>query len=195
MGVTIHFEGCLKGRDQCDALLQQAKAFSIEHGWTVEPIEESQTTLHRVIDERDVDYVGPVSGLTLHPHPNSEPLRLEIDNQLFLQEYCKTQFAGAEIHIKIVGLLRSIAPLFSELRVYDEGEYWETEDEDILRKHFEETENILNAFMRKNPGAYGPVRLPSGRIADIVNNEEGRGEGRPLQPPLLERIRAKLWRA
>ena len=77
-------------------------------------------------DEQGWDYTGPTRGIVLYPHENSEPLRLEFDRDLIVQEFIKTQFAPAEIHVKIVGFLKKIAPHFEALTVEDEGEYWDT---------------------------------------------------------------------
>src|SRR6267378_1716568 len=124
MGVTIHFEGKLKRPEAYQTVLATARRFR---------------------EEKDWDYVGPVKGVVLYPHENSEPVRLEFDSELYIQEYTKTQFAQIEVHLLLVELLKKIEPYFEQLIVFDEGEYLEQSDE-----------------------YQGPVRLPSKRIVDVT---------------------------
>ncbi len=71
----------------------------------------------------------------------------------------KTQFAGREVHKKIIDLLKYLKEkYFSELNVYDEGQYWETGDEAVLGRIFDRYEAVfeivdqaLNSNTR-NPG-------------------------------------------
>jgi hypothetical protein len=99
MWVTIHFEGRLrKGAAMAD-LLQFARQFALERGWETDEINQANVKLLRVDEnERPCDYVGPVSGLKLIPGNDCEPIKLEFDNALYVQEWTKTQFAGAEMH-------------------------------------------------------------------------------------------------
>ncbi|MER8547284.1 MULTISPECIES: hypothetical protein [unclassified Mesorhizobium] len=170
MGVTIYFEGQLRGHEQYAALLHEAKAFAIARDWPVREIDEREKTLNRVIDERNVDYIGPVFGIELQPHPNSEPLRLEFDNHLFVQQHCKTQFSGAGAHIEIIRFLREITRLFSSLNVVDEGEYWELSDPSILQSNFDNVDAMLAEILLKDPTARGPIRLETGRIIDVISD-------------------------
>src|SRR5882762_10416633 len=119
MGVTIHFEGKLKRPEAYQAVLATARRFAESQNWSWEPIEEKVTTLKRIREEKDWDYVGPVKGVVLYPHENSEPVRLEFDSELYIQEYTKTQFAPIEVHLLLVELLKKIEPYFEQLIVFD----------------------------------------------------------------------------
>ena len=79
--------------------------------------EEENKVLERVKDEQDWNYEGPTKGIQLQPDENCEPLILEIDENLYLQEYCKTQFADLSVHILIIDLLRQIQFYFENLTV------------------------------------------------------------------------------
>ncbi|MGB5746347.1 MAG: hypothetical protein WBM69_05155 [Desulfobacterales bacterium] len=58
----------------------------------------------------------------------------------------KTQFAGPEIHLWVVGLLKYVKEHYIPgLEVSDEGEYWETGDFDV----FNEKMNFLNRKMNE----------------------------------------------
>lgn len=58
----------------------------------------------------------------------------------------KTQFAGWQTHTLIVGLLKYLSKkYFSEFNVNDEGQYWETSDEKILKQNFKHYTTLLNS--------------------------------------------------
>ena len=57
----------------------------------------------------------------------------------------KTQFAGPQIHIVLVNLLRYLGQKYcSELQVSDEGGFWETNDEAVLLSAFQQYDDLLN---------------------------------------------------
>jgi len=168
MGVTIHFEGTAKSDKDLEEILSFARSFAINNNMPNFPVIESNGKLSRIINETDADYKGPIKGIVIEPHYNCEQLKLEFGKDLFMQDYCKTQFAPAQIHIAIIGLLKKIQPHFSNLTVVDEGEYWETEDTRLLEQNmsyiFEQIKNIK----KENPNANGPFRTKDGRIIDIM---------------------------
>jgi hypothetical protein len=170
MGVTIHFEGHAKGDAQRDSAIAAAKRFAENYGWLSSEIDEARTVLKRVIDELPVDYVGPTRGVQLQPHENSEPVRLEFDRDNFCQDYCKTQFAPTDIHVRIIELLRSLQPFFADLAVIDEGEYYESDDIAQLQRHIDRCFEMMEQIKAERPGHSGPYRLPSGRIIDLQSD-------------------------
>ena len=169
MGVTIHFEGKLRDRGSLEAVVRAAGAFAQVRGWRVEPISQVQAHLARVRDEKDWDYDGPTSGVELLPHERCDPLRLEFDADLYVQEFTKTQFAGPSIHREVIALLRELAPNFATLYVDDEGEYWDTSDTAVLTRHIDACNRALADELRKHPGSEGPVRIEGGRWVDILS--------------------------
>ncbi len=168
MGVTIHFEGCLREVAAYENVIQAAKVFAAREGWSWQAINEARTKLERVRDEKDWDYVGPTRGMVLYPHQNSEPLRLEFDASGFVQEYIKTQFAPTSTHITVVELLKEIAPQFLNFTVEDEGEYWESGELETLDRHRDACFRALDEMLANDPHLRGPVRLSNGRIADLI---------------------------
>src|SRR5262249_10737088 len=117
----------------------------------------------------DVDYCGPIDGIVLFPHPDAEPLHLEFDRTLYVQDFIKTQFAPLDVHVRVVELLHSLEPDFEELAVVDEGEFWDSADVQTLRRHVDTINRVLKDLLAKNPKTRYPVRLSSGRIADFVS--------------------------
>lgn len=168
MGITIHFEGTLPDEEAYQRVIDFARDFAAAHDWEASPIEEAQAKLRRVRGEEDWNYEGPTRGVALQPHRNCDPLRLEFDSGLYIQEYCKTQFAPPTVHIEVVELLRKIRPEFRDLRVEDEGEYWDTADQSRLEDHLKACFQALDEHLERDPKLMGPVRAPSGRILDLV---------------------------
>ncbi len=171
MGVTIHFEGRLKDEASFEAIMAETRLFCEDRSWPYESINEPHVKLSRVRDEKDWDYEGSVKGIAVQPHENSEPFRLEFDKDLYIQEYTKTQFAPIEIHIGLVELLSRLQPHFDHLEIIDEGEFFETRDHDTLVKHINRCFEVLDEYLVQEDKYYGPVRLESNRIADVMSRD------------------------
>lgn len=57
----------------------------------------------------------------------------------------KTQYAGMQVHILIVKLLKYVEKKYLlDFQVYDEGEYWETGDEKIFEANFKRYTAIID---------------------------------------------------
>lgn len=118
MGVTIHFQGRLPDEAAYQRLIADAISLADHNGWGYDHIDTTETKLLRVREnEEPWDYLGPTRGLVIRIDDNREPIRLEFDRDLHIQEWVKTQFAGAGAHIDVVEILRVLQPDFSDLRV------------------------------------------------------------------------------
>ena len=170
MGVTIHFEGQLFSSENYDKLICIAKNFAEQNHWEYFEFQEDFKLLERVKDEEEWNYEGSTKGLLLQPDLTSDPLILEFDNDLYLQEFCKTQFAGSSIHILIINLLRQIQSYFDNLIVHDEGEYWETSDTNLLKQHIDTCNCVIEEMKRENSKMSGPYRLQNGRFVDLMED-------------------------
>ena len=106
MGVTVHFEGKLKDAQAFSSLLLYIEGIGRADTLLTERFENSQAELGRGCEEQPWDYVGPTKGILLYLHEDCEPLRLEFDRELCVQEWVKTQFAGVDTHIRLVQILR-----------------------------------------------------------------------------------------
>lgn len=59
----------------------------------------------------------------------------------------KTQFAGPEVHMVLVQLFRYLSQkYFARFNMTDEGNYWETSDETVLRENFRKYTALLDSF-------------------------------------------------
>jgi hypothetical protein len=171
MGVTIHFEGQLSLSNDFDKVIETAKTFAESNGLEYFLFQEENKLLQRVKDEQDWDYDGPTKGIQIQPDESNDPLILEFDENLYLQEYCKTQFADISVHILIIDLLRQIQPFFATLIVEDEGEYWGTSDINILQRHLDNCFRAIEDAKNENSKLEGPFRLQNGRIVDLMEND------------------------
>tara|TARA_R110001592_G_scaffold32162_2_gene112770 strand:+ start:24489 stop:25007 length:519 start_codon:yes stop_codon:yes gene_type:complete len=172
MGVTIHFEGQLKNDEvSYKGIIEEAIAFADSYGMEHKPIYEACKKLSRVREEEPWDYEGPVKGLKIILDDHCDPLFLEFDETLYIQEFIKTQFVGAETHIIVIQLLRSFKKFFVNLIVEDEAEYWDTSDKKLLEEHIAKVNSVIEDQLKSNPKLSGPVRSSDGRILDLVEND------------------------
>ncbi len=166
--LLIHYEGFAASPDAIVKILATVVAFAEKKQWKVKDASSAYSRLQRVIDEKSQDYEGKITGLVIHVSDNCEPLHFQFGDDLFMQDYVKTQFAGADIHIQIVQLLNYLRPHFKNIDVVDEGEYWDLHDKTVLEGHIAKIDSVIEDIKKNNPKAQGPLRMESGRIADVI---------------------------
>ncbi len=168
MGVTIHFFGQLKNIECLEKVISIATEFAEGKGCEVISLDSEMKLLVRVTDGKASDYKGPVRGIQFQPDENCDPLVLEFDKDLYVQNFCKTQFAGISTHVEVIQLLREIEPYFETFDVTDEGDFWKTSDITLLEKKFEVFFAAAEQMVKENPKLKGPIRLANGRILDLM---------------------------
>ena len=140
MGITIHYKGKLNSSDLIDDFCEEMEDISKSMKWKFNSFD---------YDEKDKT---PVKGLFISPHPKAELLQFMIDkngylrNALMLEHFqhddditflnqIKSQFAPIDIHIAVIKLLKYIQQKYvTNLVVYDDGDYWQTEDTALLQE-------------------------------------------------------------
>jgi hypothetical protein len=168
MGVTIHFEGRLRKEKDFESVIAIGRDLAKRVNAEIVNLDSNNKVLNRVRNEQDWDYKGQVKGIQFLPEENCDPIVLEFDKDFYIQEYCKTQFAGISTHILIIQFLRDITPYFDNLIVVDEGEFWETSDIKVLEEKFEDFFRAAENAVKENPKLKGPFRLGNGRIVDLM---------------------------
>jgi len=171
MGVTIHFEGKLKSSEHFNSVIEISRDFAESNNMEYEIFEEKNKSLLRIKNEKEWDYEGLARGIKIQPDLNTDPLWIEFDKEFYIQEFCKTQFAGINSHIKIIQLLRLISPYFIELLVEDEGEYWDTKNKKKLQECFDNCFYAIEDAKKENSNLSGPHRIEGNRIVDLMENE------------------------
>ena len=154
MGISIHYKGKLNNPDLLNAFCDEIKDIAKDMNWNF-------NTFNNDLNNPNSSYVDgnghikgyiPIKGLNVTIHPKAESLSFLFDKNgnlrnLLMMTYkngkeseisnifVKTQFAPIEIHITIIKLLEYIKKKYiSNLKVIDEGSYWETRDKNILEE-------------------------------------------------------------
>lgn len=159
MGLTIHYQGGIDRTDLIPRLTSELEDIAGSMGWKSQCVGEG---------EPDSDF----RGIIISPSDHCEPLSFIFDQagrlrclaDLILGQteptefsgYCatKTQFTSVETHIWIIGLLRYLKKHYiHDLKVTDEGEFWETEDRAGL---IEKTEFLQSMIEQIAEGLHSP---------------------------------------
>jgi len=167
MGVTIHFEGRLKGDKAFICRIKRVEQIATAETLLTEKIENQEVKLLRVRDEESWDYVGPTKGIILYLHEAGEPVRLEFDRDLYIQQWVKGQSTGRRIPMRLTALLRDLQLFFEELEVDDEGQC-DIGDEALLTEHRCRCDEAIAQFAKENPTARVKVRESNGRYTDLI---------------------------
>jgi hypothetical protein len=173
-GITIHFEGTAASEAAVQRIAAIATRKAAQNGWRVQPIGEGEVatldsvTLRMLEEVQGSKELADVRGVVVYPHAMCEPLYLVFGSKRRTKNYVKTQFAGADVHVKVIELMEALKPQFAELDVDDEGEYWQTHDRAKLERHLSASLAAMDALRVNTAGARGPVKRPDGRILDIV---------------------------
>ena len=164
MGLTIHYSGSFNKGASLPAMIEEVKDIISVYKWPFD-IYEGQfppgSFGKKSYDENiyGISFTPPecetVSLCFLSNGKMSSPFHLEFygnsankEEQKYLYMlFVKTQYAGAAIHKLIIHLLKYLdKKYFTNFKVTDEGEYWETGDEHLLQEIFNRYTNLINSF-------------------------------------------------
>ena len=165
MGVSIHYRGKMADISTIDVLCDELALVADKMGWTCTRLDDdwskpADATIE--VTEKGSHITGHLAlkGIAFSIHPKCESLRFFFDaagnlcDPMSMTLICegalkpedvwiavKTQFAGPETHIWIVGLLKYIQEHYLPgLEVRDEGEFWETGNYETLKEKM----NLIN---------------------------------------------------
>ena len=173
-GITLHFEGTAANAGAVARVVDTVAAQAERRGWRYQRVGGGEvatldaTTLRLLQAAQGAEDLDDLRGIVVYPHEMSEPLYLVFGSKLRTKNFVKTQFAGADVHIALIELLEAVKPLFADLEVDDEGEYWSTHDRARLDQRLAAAASAMGALHAKMPDARGPVKRPDGRIVDLV---------------------------
>ncbi|MFO7876402.1 MAG: hypothetical protein R6U55_07485 [Desulfovermiculus sp.] len=157
MGITIHYRGKLNDPAEIDAVTDIVQQRAVAKGWSWTHIDDDWDAevdaqlVHTSKGHLELTGHAGLKGFSLDIDPKCEVVPLLFDSSGYLRSIfsffdlgsardgdtiaVKTQFAPPEAHIQIIELLRELKQRFiADLEVMDEGEYWETEDRDLLER-------------------------------------------------------------
>lgn len=191
MGLTIHYSGKLKNASELMLLIDEVRDIAIEKEWDYFIFEEEFEN-NKFTSKPDLD---KLFGIMVTPK-NSEPMCFsflsdgrmcgiinfnvitinnEIDEDLAFSLFTKTQYAGFEIHKQLIVLLDHISKKYLvDFTCSDEGQYWETRDEDLLIETFKRFGSFIDSFASSlemiPPNENENIEDFILRIADSTNN-------------------------
>jgi len=163
MGLTIHYNGKLKNANDLKSLIDDVKDVAIAEKWDYFVFEDQfeNNSFSEIIDRENL------YGIMITP-PKSEPFSMsflsngrmssilnfnvmqlgnDINEELLYAVFTKTQYSGYENHKKLILLLNFISKRYLEdFECKDDGYYWESRDEDLLKKTFEKYTNLIDGF-------------------------------------------------
>ncbi len=206
MGITIFASGRLNRIADLPLLINDLKVRAQKDAWTVHIIDDDYSTepdgeLIHEPGRRGSGIKGSLGlkGVIMNIEPGAEPLPLLFDKagiltdlmqQLFWIEaegrherftICKTQFGNIESHISVIEILDILRKKYiSNLKVTDEGDYWDCRDRRILAekrislgKYLRQTEIIIRELQSPDDQAQDADLLAL-RIEDALLDAESK---------------------
>lgn len=167
MGVTIQYQGQLKSPELIGTFCSELKKVAHMMEWDYTILDEDfdkPTDIKLEVNENGCEIVGHLAlkGINLNMHKDCslsfffdlngilrDPIQMVEETVENEEPFCfvKTQFASPEIHMTIIKLLRFLKrKYFQRLEVIDEGEYWETGNEDLLKEKMGFLSQKMDAF-------------------------------------------------
>jgi hypothetical protein len=170
MGVTIHYRGSIDNKTHIDKFIVEMSDICDSMNWKYEVLDEDWSVPSSLEVDHQEDGVSlkghaGLKGISFTPHEHCEPVRLTFDAEGHLNSvmnialgmqksknglpwlFSKTQFAGAEVHISIIKLLKYIHKKYvSNLEVRDEGDYWDTGDKATVNNRMGVIQDAMDAL-------------------------------------------------
>ncbi|MCF7816247.1 MAG: hypothetical protein K9M54_00055 [Kiritimatiellales bacterium] len=148
MGISIHFNGAIE-LERIDPLCAELADIAASLGFDESvPVDDDEKGLRGII-------LRPASGMEPVPFLFDSDGRLHAlgdliagwDDFPILSVAVKTQFADCADHIWLIGLLRYLQRKYiPELKVLDEGGYWESNDAHELKRRIDALGAIIKGF-------------------------------------------------
>ncbi len=167
MGLSIHYSGQIKAYPLIENLVNEATDICKSLNWKYHKWLKSGYANDDAY-KKNPDFLNysldDLAGITLFPN-KCEPISLvffpcgklcfpekliyndPVSNDLMVEIVsAKTQYAGIDIHLSVLKLLQYFKDkYFIVFELQDEGMYWETKDEEILRSQFIKYNFIVNS--------------------------------------------------
>lgn len=196
MGLSFHYKGALKNPKLLKKMIEEVADISQANQWKFHIFEEAFPSHAFTLNS----YNDSIYGICFSPPNcevvcltflsngkmcafyNFEPPKVSIneldDNYLSV----KTQFAGPEIHKQLINIFDYInKKYFENFDLTDEGNYWETKNDQLLEDTFEKYTNLINGFdslLENIPiGENETIEAYLIRIAEIAHKKNDKNEG------------------
>jgi hypothetical protein len=195
MGLSFHYKGALKNPGLLKKMIEEVTDISLANQWKFHVFEEAFPSEAFTLDS----YNDSIYGICFSP-PNCEVVCLTFlsngkicafynleSSKVSLNELddnylsVKTQFAGPEIHKQLITIFDYInKKYFENFDLTDEGNYWETKNDQLLKDTFKKYTNLINGFdslLDNIPiGERETIEAYLIRIAEINNKKNDKNE-------------------
>jgi hypothetical protein len=164
MGLSIYYSGRLNKAESLPSLIEEVKDISKVYDWKYEIY---KTNFPNDTFDNSTSF-EPLYGLHFTP-TNCETISLvflsngtmvcpsrvsffadsksETERAYIYTISVKTQFAGVLMHQLIIRLFKYLnEKYFRDFKLSDESQYWETDDENLMRKEFKSYDDLLDNF-------------------------------------------------
>jgi len=164
MGLSFHYSGSIAKPELLHELIEEIHDISNVYHWKYN-VYERQFPEDSIFKS---DYNDNIYGISFSP-PNCETIfisflsngrisspahlsffgktKVQTESEYLYMISVKTQYSGVEIHQFIIQLFRYLSKkYFADFTLTDEGQYWETNDEAILRATFKKYTELMTGF-------------------------------------------------
>ncbi len=164
MGLSIHYNGFIRSASSLKEMIDEIKDIARIYQWK-HSVYETEFPENSIAGPA---HNGKIYGISITP-PECETFSLcflsngrlssnsllkfygssrdDVEKQYLYMLSTKTQYAGYQVHMVLVQLLKYIhGKYLGELHVVDEGGYWETESEDQLVEAFKKYGDLIDSF-------------------------------------------------
>jgi len=152
MGLSIHYSGNILNKDLLDPLIEEVTDICKTLNWRTNTFDNDEIKGVSFYPEK----CEPVFLTFNHEGRTLSPVNImvkdiferdDVDKELYYTTSTKTQYAGINAHIAIIKLLKHLSKKYmKDFTLFDEGYYWETDDEKVLLQQFEKYNFAIDNF-------------------------------------------------
>lgn len=163
MGLSFYYTGALRKDASVDALIDEVKDIAEILNWKYSMLNTGFPDVELIDGKVDGNLYGicfspekcePIFLCFLSNRRLCSPVSLDDFNQPIENVpedayliITKTQYAGPEAHMAVINVLKHISNKYLEdFELTDEGKYWETGDEQLLRETFNRYTALIDSF-------------------------------------------------
>jgi hypothetical protein len=196
MGLSFHYSGRIAQPELLSDLILEVKEIAKVYKWNYTIFEQQFPEKSTYISEYDQNIYGisftppgceTVSLCFLSNGRMSDAIHLKFfgktetqpEQKYLYMLFVKTQYAGFETHKFLIQLFRYLnKKYFASFVLIDEGEYWETNDEAILKFNFKRNADLIESFtstmenFKKEPGEKIESYLE--RLLNYISDKKGK---------------------
>lgn len=164
MGLSIHYSGRIKSAESLPLLIEEVSDICKIHGWEY-VVYDTRFPDDKLSDELSFNRMYGISftpkesetvslaflangqmvcPARVHFFANSEN---DTEKSYIFHNSVKTQYAGIALHQMVIHVFKHLNNrYFCDFQLQDESNYWETEDEDLMREKFKEYDSLVDNF-------------------------------------------------